>query len=317
MKRWNVAEMLGVGKKLFARIHKQKKHAHHNHELHFMAREINDWLPQGIQSIVDGSYNPRCLKRYYFSDEVVDQLHPSDRILQHILLKQLKPTFKHVMNPNCYHLDGPTGVKYATQRIKQVLRDEQPNYVLRADIKSFYASIPHFQLVQDVKKYYHDPKLHVMLENIITNPIDTPRGYKNPSQGIALRGPLSQFFSGLYLKPLDDALSKMDVHYLRFQDDILIFCKTKRQLSRCRRRMMDVLHERRLRLSRKKSRMGCIDGGFHFLGIDYLPTRTDDNTNISHINDAAITSANNVHYLSENGGGVRQILSIKRVSQYA
>ncbi|MCL9683609.1 hypothetical protein [Legionella maioricensis] len=49
---WNVAEMLGVGKKLFAKIHKQKYHAHHNHELHFMAREINDWLPQGIQSIV-------------------------------------------------------------------------------------------------------------------------------------------------------------------------------------------------------------------------------------------------------------------------
>lgn len=69
MKRWNVAEMLEVGKRLFARIHKQKYHAHHNHEM-------NDWLPQGIQSIVDGSYDPRCLKRYYFSDEVVDQLHP-------------------------------------------------------------------------------------------------------------------------------------------------------------------------------------------------------------------------------------------------
>lgn len=107
------------------------------------------------------------------------------------------------MNPNCYHLDGPTGVKYATQRIKQVLHDEKPSYVVRADIKSFYASIPHFKLLQDVKKYYHDPKLHVMLEHIITNPIDTPRGYKNPSHGIALRGPLSQFFSGLYLKPLE------------------------------------------------------------------------------------------------------------------
>jgi len=61
-----------------------------------------------------------------------------------------------------------------------------------------------------------------MLENIITNPIDTPRGYKNPSRGIALRGPLSQFFSALYLKPLDDALSSMDIVYLRFQDDVLV-----------------------------------------------------------------------------------------------
>jgi hypothetical protein len=53
---------------------------------------------------------------------MVDQLHISDRVLQHDLLKQLKPTFKHVMNPNCYHLHGPTGVKYATQRIRKVLQ---------------------------------------------------------------------------------------------------------------------------------------------------------------------------------------------------
>ena len=172
---------------------------------------------------------------------------------------------------------------------RQVLQDEKPNYILRADIKSFYKSIPHFKLIQDIKKYYDDPKVQAMLENIITNPIDTPRGYKNPGHGIALRGPLSQFFSGIYFKPLDDAFDQMDVTYLRYQDDILILCKTKRQMNRCRRRMMEVLHERHLSLSRKKSRMGCINGGFHFLGIDYLPTRTEDNTNVTHANDDSIT----------------------------
>lgn len=229
--------MLDIGKKLFAKIHKRKYHAHHNNEIHYMAREIEEWLPLGIQSMADGSYNPRCLKRYYFADEMVDQLHLSDRIFQNILLKQLKPTFKYVMNQNCYHLDGPTGVKYATQRIRQVLQEDKPNYIIRADIRSFYKSIPHFKLIQDIKKYYDDPKVQAMLENIITNPIDTPRGYKNPGHGIALRGPLSQFFSGIYLKPLDDAFDQMDVTYLRYQDDILILCKTKRQMNRCRRRM--------------------------------------------------------------------------------
>ncbi|APF03575.1 TPA: hypothetical protein ACJ5DT_003081 [Legionella pneumophila] len=120
------------------------------------------------------------------------------------------------MNPNCYHLDGPTGVKYATQRIKKVLDEEKPLFVIRADIKSFYKSIPHFKLIADIQKYYHDPKLLAMLEAIITNPIEAPRGYKNPIHGIALRGPLSQFFSGIYLKPLDDAFLNTSVHYFRF-----------------------------------------------------------------------------------------------------
>ncbi|MCX7121069.1 MAG: reverse transcriptase domain-containing protein, partial [Gammaproteobacteria bacterium] len=106
-------------------------------------------------------------------------------------------------------------------------------------------------------------------KNIIKNPIDTPYGYKNPDYGIALRGPLSQFLSGIFLKPLDDAFNNMDVTYLRYQDDILILCKTKRQLNRCKRRMMNVLQERQLTLSKRKTRIGKIESGFHFLGIEY------------------------------------------------
>lgn len=295
--------MLDIGHTLFSTIHKRKLHAHHNNDVHFLAREIDDWLPQGVHSLAAGTYTPRCLKRIYFSDEVADQLHLSDRIMQHILLKQLKPTFKHVMNPNCYHLDGPTGVKRATQRIKQVLEEERPQYFIRADVRSFYASIPHFKLVADITKYYDDPKVQAMLENIIRNPIDTPWCYKNPNRGIALRGPLSQFFSGIYLKQLDDALSNMNVFYFRYQDDVLILCKTKRQMQRARVRLMAVLHERHLRLSRKKSRMGPISNNFHCLGIDYFSTQPKNNIDKTHANDSTIVSSNHVYSLDGNGRG--------------
>ena len=113
---------------------------------------------------------------------------------------------------------------------KEKKHDASPDpEVFRADIKSFYKSIPHHQLVQDIKQHYDDKNVQGMLEQIIINPIETPRGYKNPDHGIALRGPLSQFFSGIYLKPLDDAFDMMDVTYLRYLDDVLVLCKTKRQ----------------------------------------------------------------------------------------
>lgn len=80
---------------------------------------------------------------------------------------------------------GPSGVKLATQRIRQVLQDIKPNYIIRADIKSFYKSIPHHKLLQDIRKMYDDPKVLAMLEQVITNPIETPRGYKNAGAGIA------------------------------------------------------------------------------------------------------------------------------------
>lgn len=297
MKRWSVEEMRAIGTTLFAKIHRQKHYTNHNHDVHLMAREMDDWLVTGINSIVDGSYTPRFLKRHYFPGEMVDQLHLSDRILRHILLKQLKSTFSYVMNPNCYHLHAPSGVKLATARIRQALLEDNPQFIIRADIKSFYKSIQHHLLKQDIRSHYDDPKVQAMLEQVITNPIETPRGYKNSDHGIALRGPLSQFFSGLFLKPLDDAFDTMDVTYLRYQDDILILCKTKRQLNRCRRRMMEVLHQRRLTLSGKKTRIGSINTGFHFLGIQYLGTRPSNNTNVTHASKLKLWSK--MEFLSE------------------
>ena len=137
MRRWNITDMLDIGRRLFAKIYKKKRFANHNHDIHFLAREIDDWLPKGVESLVDGNYTPQHLRRHYFQDEMVDQLHLSDRIFQHLLLKQLKPTIAHVVNSNCFHIHGPNGVKLATQRIRQALQEQKPNYIIRADIKSF------------------------------------------------------------------------------------------------------------------------------------------------------------------------------------
>ncbi len=115
------------------------------------------------------------------------------------------------------------------------------------------------------------------------------------------RRPTHQFFSGIYLKPLDDAFNNMDVTYLRYQDDIIILCKTRRQLNRCKRRMMEVLHERHLRLSRKKSRIGSIYQGFHFLGINYSPTQIENSNHVTHANDDVITQNHVDHSLTTGG----------------
>jgi len=273
MRRLDIDQMETIAKKLFAKIHKRKHACNHNHEVHFLARDLQGWLPDGIRSLIDGSYRSRMLRRYYFTDDVVDQLYIPDRIYQHVLLKQIKPTFKYVLHPHCYHMRGPAGVKVATKQIRNAMNENKFNYFLRVDIKSYYASISRYKLIQDIKEVFDDPKVQVMLEDIVDTPIGTPNGYKNPSHGIALRGPLSQLFSAIYLKPLDDAFSEMQVAYARYQDDILILCKTKRQLNRYRRKMMNVLHERQLKLSRKKSKYGNIEDGFHFLGINYSRTR--------------------------------------------
>ena len=65
---------------------------------------------------------------------------------------------------------------------------------------------------------------------------------------------------------------------------------------------MEVLQERHLTLSRKKSRIGSIESGFHFLGIYYPPTQPEDYTNVTHANDELIAPPNVVPVLAHGGG---------------
>ncbi len=52
MKRWHFDEMEAIGQKLFANIYKKRLCSRHNHDIHILAREINDWLPKSIQSMI-------------------------------------------------------------------------------------------------------------------------------------------------------------------------------------------------------------------------------------------------------------------------
>ncbi len=74
-----------------------------------------------------------------------------------------------------------------------------------------------------------------------------------------------------------------------------------RSLNRCKQRFMQVLEKRQLRLSGKKTRMGSIDKGFHFLGIQYPETQALDNTNVTEAV-SVFTPVISEQFLSSEGG---------------
>ncbi len=74
---------------------------------------------------------------------------------------------------------------------------------------------------------------------------------------------------------------------------------------------MAVLRERRLRLPRKKTRIGCIDKGFHFLGINYSETQPLDGINVTQAPCGSVTPSNSAYYFTQvrGGGQVRRLLA--------
>ena len=187
-----------------------------------------------------------------------------------LLFQQIKSTFSHLISKRCLHVQGPNGVKTALTWLHNVMNAKNYRYVIRADIKSYYASIDHRILLQQTQQSFQDPRVQHYLEAIITAPIDDRARLLTPTSGIPRRSPLSPFFGALYLSPLDQAFeNQSNVFYLRFMDDIVILAQTKSQFVAARKKLFRILRQLKLKLSDPKTRMGKLHDGFHFLGVQF------------------------------------------------
>jgi len=236
----------------------------------FWKRKISYWL----NNFIAGKHQFEPMMQYKFTDEVIRVWSYLDRLIMHLLLKHIKPIFKHIISPLCLHLAGPSAIKGATARIKAALGSGRYHYVIRADIKSYYSSINHKILLGQIKQHFDDPLVLKYLHDIITIAVDYGGQVFLPTDGIPTQSSLSPFFGALYLSALDQAFTnRKGIFYLRYMDDCIILIESKRQYAKARKRLFSVLKDLRLKISPHKTRMGILQKGFHFLGVNFEVTR--------------------------------------------
>ena len=236
------------------------------------------WKDQGLMLLDDliaGHYQAQPKIGYNAFGECQPRHTFQDSVFHKLLYRIIKPTFNHVISPTCHHLKGPSVIKPITHQLHDALSSKKYRYVIRTDVKSYYASIDITILQAMVTDHFDDPRLVKILCDIIDAPIDRGGWFEHPQTGILVRSALSSFFAALYLKPLDRCFEKReDLFYCRYNDDIVILCKTKRQYTKAKRRLKDTFNTLKLSMAPKKTRMGSVNKGFHFLGIQFTVART-------------------------------------------
>ena len=275
MKRWQLGQVCQQARQWFLRTKKQKKAVSEKSPWWSFAFDFSRTLTLWATCFVEGSHQFSPLKTYRFPGEAVQVWEYLDKLFVHLMYDILKPTFKAVISTRCYHLQGPSVIRSITQQIKRALSSGEYHYVIRLDIKSYFASIDHKILLQQIEANYDDPKLKKYLRDIITIGIDQDGVIALPQKGIPIRSSLSPFFGALYLKPLDQAFEdRTGAVCWRFMDDVLILFKTQSQYSRAKKRVYRILRTLKLKVSPHKTKMGRLDKAFHFLGVTFDVAQT-------------------------------------------
>ena len=173
------------------------------------------------------------------------------------------------VSPHCTHVKGHGGAKAA---VRQVMKHSPANgFVLRTDVKSYYASIDHIALMDRLARHIDDRAILNLLGQYMRRTAERGGTFWDHERGISLGCPLSPLMGAFYLDELDRRMAKTGLFYVRFMDDILVLAPTRWKLRRAVTAVNEVLGLLRLEKHPDKTFIGRIEKGIDFLGYHFTP----------------------------------------------
>lgn len=144
-------------------------------------------------------------------------------------------------------------------RLVEAIRNAESTWIVDADIKDFFDSVPHARLLQCLSESMTDGPLIQLIAIWLEH--NTQGG-----KGLAQGSPLSPLLSNLYLDRIDKAFSGKGSKIVRYADDFIILCKSEKRANKAHAKVQSLLQKIGLSLNREKSQVVSFNRGFRFLG---------------------------------------------------
>jgi group II intron reverse transcriptase/maturase/CRISPR-associated endonuclease Cas1 len=235
--------------------------------------------------LIEGTYNPRPYKSTSIpksegKNRELGLLTVRDKIVQYAANEIIYPIIDKHLTKSCYAYRHKKGAVKAVRRVKHLVLHEHYSYVLSCDIKSYFDCINHNKLSGMLESIIPDEKMLDFLSLCIKmGKIKHESQWIDRETGIPQGSNIAPVLANLYLTPLDKAIEKYQVGYVRYADDFVILSKSKSQLEDISLQIKKII-ESELKLKLKNiTEISSIKDGFCFLGIQFTNNSISINVN--------------------------------------
>ena len=156
---------------------------------------------------------------------IIHKASVRDRLLHHAVYRILYPFFDKTFISDSFSCRNEKGTHKALQRFRyfayQISKNNtQTCWILKCDIRKFFASIDQDILLKILQKHISEDSLINLLKEII---------YSFEPNGLPLGNLTSQLFANIYLNDLDQFVKhRLRIkHYIRYADDFVIFSENR------------------------------------------------------------------------------------------
>jgi len=223
------------------------------------------------------TYKHSKYEGFKISDPKPRDIHKAkvrDRLLHHAIYRVLYPFFDRTFIADSYSCRVNKGTHKAIDRFRNFTYQVSKNHtrtawVLKCDIRKFFASIDQKVMLEIIKGYIPDQDIFSLLSEIVGSFHSTEKG-----KGLPLGNLTSQLFINIYMNEFDQFMKhKIKAkYYIRYADDFVILSDDKSWLVGILPKISDFLENKlNLHLHPKKVSITTIASGVDFLGWILFP----------------------------------------------
>ncbi len=241
----------------------------------FRANE-EQYLEEISQALRSGRYQPEAVRRVHIP-KGPGETRPlgiptvKDRVVQAALKLVLEPIFEWEFEPTSYGFRPGRGCKDALREVDRLLK-EGYTWVVDADIRSYYDSIPQGAMLERIKERVSDGKVLELVEAFVHQDVLEGMARWTPTAGTPQGAVLSPLLANVYLHPLDQEMAQAGYRMVRYADDFVIVCRSQAEAERALARVRGWCEANGLSLHPDKTHVGnCLEAGqgFEFLGYRF------------------------------------------------
>jgi len=237
---------------------------------------LMDNILQLHTDLANFSYQHSGYQAFNISDPKPRNIHKAsvlDRLLHHAIYRLLYPFFDRTFIADSFSCRNNKGTHKAINRFRCLAYSVSKNntkivWVLKCDIKKFFANINHSVLKSILTEYIPDQNILWLLGRVIDS-FETV-----PNIGLPLGNLTSQLFVNIYMNVFDQFVKHRlkQQNYIRYADDFVFLSENKECLTKIITCVNDFLNQKlHLQIHPHKISLTTLASGVDYLGCVNFP----------------------------------------------